>query len=124
MEKVKLIGIYRMFFRRNVSLIELEFDVPPAEVEADKITQRDEELPCDRWQAAYDEHYLSEDGTAVIGEWRDNKNLSGEKTRLAFYMYYVRFDKPLTTQFGDISLRKPERIPSRLRKILKFEPAD
>ena len=124
MGKINLSGVYKVQGESDVFLIELEADVKPSELDIEKITQEDEDLPEDEWQAPCDEHYLNDDGTAVIGRAFEQKKLSGAKTRLAFFMYELNFKKPLKSQFGEIPLVKPVKMPERLKSIIEFENDD
>jgi len=116
-----IIGIYEIANTPDVHLIELFLDIPPSEVNVSTFTQKDDSLPEDCWQVAYDEHYLCKDGVTVIGRFGDQFSLSKEfTTRIAFFLYFLNFDKPLTTQFGEIALSSPKPMPERLSGIIEF----
>ena len=120
---IRLLGVYEVAEMPDVHLIELLIRKPPNEVDATSFTQKVDLLPESSWQAAYDIHYLNEDGTEIIGRfWSDG--IPGTETRIAFFMYFVDVSKPLLSQFGEIMLHEPTSMPERLSKIIKFEPVD
>ena len=119
----QLIGIYRVENIPDVYLVELIMKIPANNVDVSSFTQRDDSIPKEDWQAAYDEHFLNEDGTKVIGTFIDHSKMTGAKTRVAFFMYYVDINKPLISQFGETLLSEPTSMPERLVRIIDFEPA-
>ena len=121
---VQFLGIYEVKSNPDVLLIEMLIKSPLRNINVSAFTQRNDSLPEDSWQAAYDEHFLNEDGTRVIGNFADQSNVVGEETRIAFFMYDVDVSKPLMSQYGDISLSIPTPMPERLAKIIDFEPVD
>ena len=120
----QLLGIYYMNHMSDVFLIELKLDIPANEVNVSSFTQQDDLLSKEYWQVAYDEHFLNEDGTKVIGRFTDHSNLDRVETRIAFFMYFVDVNKPLISQYGEVILSTPTSMPERLVKIIDFEPAD
>jgi hypothetical protein len=120
---VELIGVYPIAEEQNVKLIEMVVDCPPSQIDVGKITQPEEGIKESDWQAAYDEYYLNESGMEVVGRF-DNVPIDTPTTHLTFFLYFVNFDKPLSTQFGGIQLPEESPMPERLRKIIKFEPVD
>jgi hypothetical protein len=121
---VQLLGVYKINGTSDVHLIELIINTSPTDVDVSSFTQKDDKLPKDSWQMAYDEHYLNEDGSEVIGTFIEQDSLIGDKTRVAFYMYFIDFRKPLLSQYGEIWLPQPSPMPERLSKIIPFEPVD
>jgi len=122
---VRLLGVYRVEDTdEDVHLFELLIDASPKDVNVGAILQKDPALRKDNWQVAYDERYLNEDGTEVIGDYFDRNELKGDRTRITFFLYFVDFNKPLTTQYGDIILPPAADMPERLSEIIEFEPVD
>ena len=120
---LSIIGVYSISESDEVKLIEMLIDCTPSKVEIDKLTQPEKDTPKSSWQAAYDEHYLSEDGTKVIGRFgKIPTNIT--YTRLAFFLHFVDFEKPLLSQFGELWLPAESPIPDRLKIIVKYEPVD
>ena len=118
-----IIGVYTISKSQEAKLIEITVDCPPSQLHIGKITQPDDNTRASNWQVAYDEHYLNVDGTAVIGRFGEVP-IDAPSTRLAFFLYFVNFDKPILTQFGKIQLPKETPIPNRLEKIISFEPVN
>ena len=78
-----------------------------------------------RDQAPFEEHYISDDGEEILGDYRyewDNPEVLKGNFRLAFLMHYLEFDKPLKTQFGDVNLPEPTPTPKRLKSIKYQSP--
>ena len=118
----KLIGVYQLNGFPDVSLIEIKIDVPVNIVDISSFMQPNESLPKEDWQVAYDEHFLNEDGTKVIGTMLNQGILTEQNTRVAFFMHYVNFNKPLISQYGEIKLSLPTTMPERLECIIHFDP--
>ncbi len=121
---VQLLGVYKINGTSDVHLIELNINASPTDVDVSSFTQKDDKLPKDSWQTAYDEHFLDEDGTQVIGTFIEQDNLIGDITRIAFFMYFIDFCKPLLSQYGEITLPEPTSMPERLSKIIPYEQVD
>jgi len=122
---VQLVGIYNIKGISDIHLLELNINTSPKDVDVSSFTQKDDTLPKDSWQTAYDEHFLNDDGTEVIGTFLEQDSLTGVKTRIAFFMYFIDFNKPLLSQYGEILLpEQPSLIPDRLSKIIEFQSAD
>ena len=113
----QLIGIYRAENIPDVYLIELIMNIHANDVDVSSFTQRDDSIPKEDWQVAYDEHFLNEDGTKVIGTFIDHSKLAGAKTRVAFFMYFVDIGKPLISQYGETLLSEPTPMPERFVRI-------
>jgi len=120
----QLLGVYPINDAPDVHLFELLIHATPKDVNVSAFTQKDESLPQDSWQVAYNEHFLNEDGTNIIGTFLDQNRLTGTETRLVFFLYFVDFNKPLSSQYGDLVLPTPSSMPERLAKIIEFEPVD
>lgn len=120
----QLLGVYRIGGTSDVHLFELFIHSAPKDVNLSSFTQKDESLPPDSWQVAYDEHFLNEEGASVIGTFLEQSRLTGSETRLTFFLYFVDFNKPLSSQYGDLVLPTPSPLPERLAKIIEFEPID
>lgn len=121
---VQLLGVYTINSVSDIHLLELNINSSPSDVDVSSFTQKDEKLPKNSWQTAYDEHFLNDDGTEVIGTYLEHDSLIGDKTRIAFFMYFIDFNKPLLSQYGEIQLSIATPIPDRLLKIIDFEPVD
>ena len=118
---INVIGVYQIEQKSDVHLIELIINSSPSDIDVSSFTQKDEKIPEDNWQAAFYEYYLNEEGTEVIGDNLNYKSIKDEKTRMTFFMYFLDFDKPLLSQFGEISLPEPTALPERLKNIIEID---
>ena len=107
----QLLGVYTIKGVSDIHLLELNINSSPTNVDVSSFTQKDDKLPKDSWQTAYDEHFLNDDGTEVIGTFLEHDSLNGNKTRIAFFMYFIDFNKPLLSQYGEIQLSKATPYP-------------
>src|SRR5688572_8019862 len=72
-------------------------------------------------QVAYDEYLLSEDGSK--GRRLSFKPLRvTERVRVAFFLHYPDYSRPLQTPVGPVELPRPSRAPSRLAFVEYIEP--
>lgn len=120
-KNVKVIGVYRIVEDRDVHLIEIEVQETPSKVNMDSFTQSIQGKPKDFWQVAYDEHYLNSDGTKVIGKMGSIPTDNESSTRVAFFMFYIKFNKPILSAYGEFRLMRPKNMPERLKNIIKYE---
>ena len=72
-------------------------------------------------QAAYDEAFLSLDGTTVLSRFRPPEV---EPLRLAFFLHYFDPNKPLTTSYGQLPVPPMQKMPERLQALLPYQPID
>jgi hypothetical protein len=97
-------------------LVELRVPPPNSDFDLGKIGQEGSD------QAAYDEHYLSDDGESVIS------NVSAPEgspwQRVAFYFHFFDENKPLLTAYGPVHCPPPAPMPERLHKLMPYEPVD
>lgn len=120
---VEVIGVYPI--NSNVHLFEVMLnDNKPSEVNVDEFTQEILNEPKENWQAAYDERYLNESGDRVVGDFFEKPLEDIAPTRLAFFMYYVNFNTPLITPYGEVALPFPSPLPQRLKDIIVFDEVD
>lgn len=113
--KAEIIGVYTVPQENKVKLIELSIDCPPVQVDIEQLRQQ---AGINGWQIAYYEHYLNKNGTELIGDCF-NVPTSIEYTRLAVYLYNLKFDKPLSSQFGELKLLTESPMPDRLKNIIE-----
>ena len=76
------------------------------------------------WQAAYDEHFLNNEGTEIIGDFFNRTEINEDNTRVVFFMYLEDLKKPLITPYGEMPFKATEDLPQRLEKIISFIPFD
>jgi hypothetical protein len=60
-------------------------------------------------------HYLNDDGTEAGTSPSDAPDAA--PTLLAFFLYFIDFDRPIRTPGGDVMLPPPQRRPDRLQSI-------
>lgn len=71
-------------------------------------------------QAAYDEHFLSEDGTSVEGL----RLPPGKSLRIAFFFHFFDPAKPLLTSYGPVAVPGIQEMPERFRELVPYDPVD
>jgi hypothetical protein len=100
-------------------------------VNVDEFRQEDPGVRPENWQVAYDDRFLDGEGTSFISErwatsWRPLDPAAAEpaRSRLIFFIHFLRFDRPLGTPYGLVDLPPPSSMPERLARILAYEPPD
>lgn len=122
MEKVKIIGIYPI--NEEVHLLEVIVNASPSDFDVSDFTQEVLGQPRENWQVAYDEYYLSEQGDVIIGDFLHTPKGNTGVSRLAFFLYFLDFNTPLITPYGELKLPDPTSMPLRLSRIIDFEECD
>lgn len=97
-------------------LIELVVPPPNSDFDFGKISQEGSD------QAAYDEHYLSDDGQSVISDVSAPQDSPWQ--RAAFYFHFFDENKPLLTAYGSVHCPSPAPMLERLQKLMPYEPVD
>ena len=86
-------------------------------------SQAQDDVPRDRWQAAWAEAYLSEDGeTLLVDRWAKPPN--AKSFRVAFFIHDWSPAKPLLTSYGELRCPEVQKMPERLRERVPYEPVD
>jgi hypothetical protein len=70
-------------------------------------------------QAAYDEKFLSDDGTSIV-EFNDEL-LHGKKIRLVFWLHFYRPTEILTC-YDPVPAPSPSFMPERLARLMQYDP--
>lgn len=122
--ETNLIGVYTVDGQADVHLIELDIKAKHTDIDIGGFTQRQDGINQMSWQSPWDEKYLNEKGSEITGDWFKAPQNVAETTRLAFFLHFIDFNKPLTTPFGDIDLSPPEPMPDRLSSIIEYEEPD
>jgi hypothetical protein len=73
-------------------------------------------------QVAYDEAFLSADGTAVVAHVIDPPAM--EPLRVAFFLHSFDPSEPLETSYGTFEVPALQAMPERLLKLRPYEPVD
>lgn len=119
-----LIGVYTVDGQTDVHLLELKIDASHTDIEIGEFTQQQNGIDQLDWQTPWDEKYLNEEGTEIIGDWLDAPaNITGI-TRLVFFLHSLDFGKSLVTPFGEIDIIQPIPMPERLSSIINYEEPD
>jgi len=123
-KKIEIVGVYTVKRKPQVKLIECIIDCPPSRVDVKKFGHPVNNVPKSCWQAAYDIHYLNENGTEVTGRFCHIPTDDTSPTRVAFFIHFVNFDNPLLSQFGKLLLPAESSMPKRLKNLIKYVPVD
>ncbi len=121
---IALIGIYSYDLEANLYLLEMEINERPKRIDLCLFYQRIEGLPTGNWQTPYDEHFLTDDGTVVIGDFFSKNSIPGDKTHVVFFMFLEDLTIPLSTPYGEIDLSNVQPMPERLNHIISYNPID
>lgn len=70
-------------------------------------------------QAAYDEAFLSPDGSSVLSRWRVPE---GGTVRVVFFLHFFDPEKPLLTSYGELPVPPLQEMPERLHSLVPYEP--
>lgn len=73
-------------------------------------------------QVAYDEVFLSDDGSAVAAH--DLRPLDASDLRVAFFLHFYEASRPILTSYGPVHAPDPTPLPERLSKLITYEPVD
>ena len=120
-KEVDLIGIYTVDGVENVHLIELGIATNHKNIDIREFTQEQNGVDRLDWQSPWDEKFLDDSGIKIIGDWMNSPTNNSDYTRLAFFLHFVDFEKPLSTQFGEVTLKTEEEMPKRLSDIIQYE---
>lgn len=71
-------------------------------------------------QAAYDEAFLSEDGTALAAD--RYKRPRTRSFRVCFFLHFFEPGKPLESSYGTLDLPEVRKMPRRLQRLIRYEP--
>jgi len=121
--KIEIAGVYTVKRYPKVKLIECIIDSPPPQVDVTKFLHPVDNMPKSSWQAPYDERYLNENGTEVIGGFCEIPT-GIPFTRLVFFLHFVNVNNPLLSQFGKLRLPAESSMPDRLKSLIKYTPVD
>lgn len=78
------------------------------------------------WQCAWLEHILSADGARVVAateEVHNRPELFRGNMRVAFFMHFLDFSRPLITTFARVKLPPQSPMPRRLA-VVQYEQPD
>ncbi len=101
----RILGIHPIQASEPVHLLEIDLGLKPDRFDWGEVTQEDSERHELVWQVAYDERPVSEDGT----KW-------------AFFFHYLDISRPLLTPLGPLALPSESPLPTHLMGIEYKEP--
>ena len=119
--EINIIGIYKVKSQKDVHLLELEIRTNPKNINIGEFTQELGGIDKYNWQVPWDEKFLDSSGIKVIGDWMNTPEDNSDFTRLVFFLHFVDFKKPLSTQFGNVKLKTEEEMPQRLLNLITYE---
>ena len=120
----ELLGAYPAGGDEGALLVEMRIGDAPKNVDLSLFYLKDDALKESDRQVPWDERFLSEDGTRVIGDAFDQGSLEGDGTRVAFFLFPDGPDAILSTPYGEFRLNAAGEIPRRLKGIVEFSPVD
>ena len=120
-EMINLIGLYKVPDHENVHLFEFKINSTDSDFDVGDFTQKLPNVDSMNWQVPYEEQFLDQNGTRIIGDYRTDLSELEKPFRLVFFFHYFDLDKPLNTPFGDINIKKVDSIPKRLSEIIEYE---
>ena len=97
----------------SIVLIEAVVENPDDRFDAGDFTQPGSD------QVAYDEAFLSPDGTSVISRLRAPDT---QPLRLTFFLHFFDPKKPLLTSYREVPVPPVQRMPERLKSLVPYEP--
>ena len=118
--KMEVIGIHPVDATQPAHLIELRISEICSPLDIGVITQELLDQPRDNWQAPWDEHFLTDDGTNVLDPTWPEKPPDDNSARVAFFFHYLDLEKPLLTPAGPLAMPAVTETPRRLR-FMKYE---
>ncbi len=121
---ITILGVHPIEAEEPCDLIEVLIEDAPRPINFGHFVQPDPSRPPPNWQTAYDEHYLTPDGTAFLNpddprRPPDFASCNGH-LRAAFFMHYLDSDNPILTPAGSITPPDRTPMPDRL-KIVRYE---
>lgn len=86
-------------------------------------SQAQDGVPRDNWQVAWAEAFLTLDGNSLLVErWKEPPE--GSDLRVAFFMHFWDEMKPLLTSYNEVRCPPVSEMPTRLKKLVPYEPLD
>jgi hypothetical protein len=105
-------------FIESVALIEAVVRNADERFDIGDFTQRLDGVPRGNWQAAYDEAWLTPDGTSRSS---GSHTGAGADLRIAFFLHCWDTGKPLVSSYGDIHCPAVSEMPERLARLVPYE---
>jgi hypothetical protein len=120
--QIDVVGVYSVpEAAEDCSLIELNVVLGNEELDFSSVTQEMPGVPSAQWQVPWLEHKLDESGSSGQ-ELLGSLHGPSQAIRVAFFLHYVDFSRPLLTPAGTIQLPKPIARPTRLHFMQYEQP--
>lgn len=121
--KITILGVHPIEADEPCDLIEVLIEDAPRPIDFAHFVQPDPSRPPSNWQTAYDEHYLTPDGSNFLSDdprQRPDFAACQGNLRAAFFIHYLDTTNPILTPAGSITLPDRTPLPDRL-KIVRYE---
>ena len=123
---VEIVGVHKVKAPQSCHLIEIIIWNLNGKIDMFGFTQEIPGKPESSRQVPYEDMFLNNDGTKIIGDVMLDEHEDRFQTgnvRIAFFFHYLDFSKPLRTPFGPVQLPEVTKRPERL-KMMKYDPVD
>jgi hypothetical protein len=108
----------------NAVLVEVVVTNPSIDFNVGDFVQPNPTLARDLWQTAWDERYLTADGTALLTEEPSERCEQSQSLRMVFYIHYWQEKQPLDSSYGNLALPLVEPVPDRLWILAPYSLVD
>ncbi len=99
----------------SVVLLELVVSNPDKRFSVGDFAQPDSD------QAAYDEAYLTADGTSVASRFDQPETGT---FRVTFFLHFFDPSKPVSSSYGLLHVPEVQKMPARLQRLVPYKPVD
>ncbi|MBM3756155.1 MAG: hypothetical protein FJW38_19480 [Acidobacteria bacterium] len=105
----------------SIALVEVAVSGADSSFDVGEFRQTMERAPNAYAQVAYDEAFLSEDGSTVVEHLQDRASgISGG--RITFFLHYYDPTRPIQWSFGEFTCPAPRPMPERLARLVPYQP--
>ena len=101
-------------------LVEMVLEIPPKDINFNKIVVPEEGVAESDWQTVLAEQFLNHDGTERICDLYEVPNNGDSDSRVVFFIYKTDFHI-LRTPYGQFELNDAEEVPDRLKSIIEID---
>ena len=116
-----MVTLFKSFnFSEEWYLVEMALDIPPEDIQFNKIVVPEEGIAEMDWQTVLAEQYLNADGTERLCDLYDRPERGNSNSRVAFFIYKTGAHI-LRTPYGEFELSDAEEAPERLRSIIEID---
>ncbi|MGJ4926832.1 hypothetical protein ACQR1I_02400 [Bradyrhizobium sp. HKCCYLS2038] len=108
----------------KAALVEVMVTNPDAKFSVGHFIQPDPSKPPGRWQAAWNETFLTADGESRIELADTEKVPGGSRYRVVFVIHDWKPGTPLQSSYGDLNPPPLRPVPERLWRLAPYELPD